>query len=81
MPDDIEISGLQEVGAKSIIAKGLSGMFHRTDQLRFVQRGVPVSPGIVRHARLLQQAWTNARGDVEWKDVPTWDEASETWIG
>lgn len=30
---------------------------------------------------ILQQAWTNDRGDVEWKDVPTWDEASQAWVG
>lgn len=80
-PNDIKIRDLQEIDPKSGIGQELSGLFHRTDHLRFVQRSVPVSSDIVRHARLLQQAWTNDRGDVDWKDVPTWDEASQAWVG
>lgn len=80
-PNDIKISDLQEIDPKSPLGVAMGGMFRQTKDLRFVRRALPLIPGMPMHERVLQQAWTNERGAIDWKDVPTWDEASGTWVG
>lgn len=73
-PNDITISDLQVIDPKSIIGKGMSGLFYKIIEMRWARASA-------NEPHRLQQALANDRGDIKWEDVPTWDEASGTWVG